>query len=70
MSDKTWQEERTEIAVWLSGYLAMVQNWIDRILGDNNHNVDKNKMISILDDWIRYLQEEREKIMKMKNIPS
>ena len=33
-------------------------------------DVDKNKIISILDGWIEYIETEREKIIKMKNIPS
>ena len=70
MSNKSWQEERSEIAVWLSGYLAMIQNWVTRILNNDDHDVDKNKILSILDGWIAHIQVEKEKIMKMKNTPA
>ena len=65
---KTWQEERKEIAVWLSGYLAMVKKWVDKILDNEDHEVSKNRIIAELDRWIEYLQEERHKIMMMKNV--
>ena len=64
-----WEEERKEIAVWLSGYLGMVKKWVDRILDNEDHEVDKNKIINTLSDWIDYLSEEREKIMMLKNRP-
>ena len=67
---KSWQEERKEISVWLSGYLAMVKQWVDKVLNSDEHDVNKNKIIDVLSEWIRYLTEEREKIMKMTNIPS
>ena len=68
--NKTWLEERKEIAVWLSGYLAMVKKWVDKILDNEDHDVSKNHIIATLDNWIEYLQEERQKIMMMKNNPS
>jgi len=68
--NKSWQEERKEISVWLSGYLAMVKQWVDKVLNSDEHDVNKNKIIDVLSEWIRYLTEEREKIMKMTNIPS
>ena len=67
---KSWQEERKEISVWLSGYLAMVKQWVDKVLNSDEHDVNKNKVVDVMSDWIRYLTEEREKIMKMTNIPS
>jgi len=67
--NKSWQEERKEISVWLSGYLAMVKQWVDKVLNSDEHDVNKNKIIDVLSEWIRYLTEEREKIMKMTNIP-
>ena len=67
---KSWQEERKEISVWLSGYLAMVKQWVDKVLNSDEHDVNKNKIIDVLSEWIRYLTEERDKIMKMTNIPS
>jgi hypothetical protein len=65
----SWQNERKEIAVWLSGYLGMVKKWVDRILDNEDHDVNKNKILKTLDEWIKYLQEERHKIMMMKDIP-
>ena len=65
----SWQEERKEIAVWLSGYLGMVKKWVDRILDNENHDVDKNKILKTLDEWIKYLKDERQKIMMMKDKP-
>ena len=66
----TWDEERKEIAVWLSGYLAMVKTWVDKILDNEDHDVDKNKIIKTLDEWIKYLKDERHKIMMMKDKPA
>ena len=68
--NKSWQEERKEIAIWLSGYLGMVKKWVDRILDNEDHEVDKNKIINTLSDWIDYLSEERQKIMLLKNRPT
>ena len=65
----SWQEQRQEIAVWLSGYLGMVKKWVDRILDNEYHDVDKNKILKTIDDWIKYLQDERQKIMMMKDKP-
>ena len=65
----SWQEERKEIAVWLSGYLGMVKKWVDKILDNEDHDVDKNKILKTLDEWINYLQDERHKSMMMKNSP-
>ena len=63
-----WTDERKEIATWLSGYLGMVKTWVDRILDNENHEVDKNKIIGLIDEWIAWLQETRLKIIKMKDI--
>ncbi|HJM47732.1 MAG TPA: hypothetical protein QGH56_07920 [Candidatus Marinimicrobia bacterium] len=68
--NKNWQDERKEIAVWLSGYLSMVKAWVDKILDNDDQDVDKNKIIDTLSAWIDYLSEEREKIMMMKNRPT
>ena len=67
--NKSWQEERKEIAVWLSGDLGMVNNWVDKILDNEDLEVDKNKILSSLSDWIDYLSEERQKIMMLKDRP-
>ena len=40
-----WSNERKEIATWLSGYLAMVKKWVDKILDNDDVEVDKNKII-------------------------
>ena len=45
---KSWQEERKEIAVWLSGYLGMVNNWVDKVLDNEDLEVDKNKILATL----------------------
>ena len=65
--NKSWQEERKEIAVWLSGYLGMVNNWVDKILIEED--IDKNKILDTLSDWISYLTDERQKIMMLKDKP-
>ena len=64
-----WQEQRQEIAVWLSGYLGMVKKWVDRILDNEDVDIDKNKILKTIDEWIKYLQDERHKIMMMKDKP-
>ena len=61
----SWQEGRKEIAIWLSGYLYMVKKWVDKILDNEDHDVNKNKIISTIDEWIQFLTETRDKIMFM-----
>ena len=39
-----WSEERSEIATWLSGYLSMIKKWVDKILDNEDHDVNKNKI--------------------------
>jgi len=63
-----WTDERKEIATWLSGYLGMVKTWVDRILDNENHEVDKIKIIGLIDEWIAWLEDTKLKIMKMKDI--
>ena len=63
-----WSNERTEIATWLSGYLAMVKQWVDKILDNEHYDVDKNKIIRLIDEWIQWLEETKLKIMKMKDV--
>jgi len=58
-----WSNERKEIATWLSGYLAMVKKWVDKILDNEDHEVDKNKIIKLIDEWIGWLEETKTKIM-------
>ena len=62
-----WSNERTEIATWLSGYLNMVKTWVDKILDNEHYDVDKNKIIGLIDEWIQWLEETKLKIMKMKD---
>ena len=62
-----WSTERKEIATWLSGYLAMIKKWVDRILDNEDHYVDKNKIIGQIDEWIKWLEETKIKIIKMKD---
>ena len=61
----SWQEGRKEIAIWLSGYLSMVKKWVDKILDNEDHDINKNKIISTIDEWIQFLTETRDKIMVM-----
>ena len=63
-----WSNERIEIATWLSGYLAMVKKWVDKILNNEDHDVDKIKIIKLIDEWIQWLEETKTKIMMMKDI--
>ena len=63
-----WETERKEIATWLSGYLAMIKKWVDKILDNEDHDVDKNKIIRQIDEWIKWLEETKLKIIKMKDV--
>ena len=62
-----WETERKAIATWLSGYLAMIKKWVDKILDNEDHDVDKNKIIRQIDEWISWLEETKIKIIKMKD---
>ena len=64
---KSWPDERAEIATWLSGYLSMYKKWVDRILDNDDVDVTKNKIIELLSEWIKHLEAEREKIMRMSS---
>ena len=63
-----WTNERKEIATWLSGYLAMVKKWVDKILDNEDHDVDKVKILNQINDWIKWLEETKLKIMKMRDV--
>ena len=63
-----WSNERKEIATWLSGYLAMVKKWVDKILNNEDHDVDKIKIITLIDEWVQWLEETKTKIMMMKDV--
>ncbi len=67
MNNKSWSDERVEIAVWLSGYLSMVKKWVDKILDNEDVDVDKNKILKELDNWIKWLEDTKRKIMMMKS---
>lgn len=64
---KSWPEERKEIALWLTGYLSMYKQWVDRILDDEDTEVTKNKIVDLLSEWIAKLEDEKTKIMKMSD---
>jgi hypothetical protein len=69
MNNKSiWTNERKEIATWLSGYLAMVKKWVDKILDNDDVEVDKNKILNQINEWIAWLEETKLKIMKMRDI--
>ena len=69
MSTKSvWSNERKEIATWLSGYLAIVKKWVDKILDNDDVEVDKNKIIKQLDEWIQWLEDTKKKIMMMQDV--
>jgi len=67
MGQKSWPEERSEIAIWLSGFLGTYKKWVDKILDNDDHEVTKNKIIDLLSEWIAKLEEERTKIMRMSD---
>lgn len=69
MGQRSWPEERAEIAIWLSGFLGTYKKWVDKILDNDDHEVTKNKIIDLLNDWIHKLEEERTKIMRMTDTP-
>ena len=64
---KSWPDKRAEIATWLSGYLSMYKKWVDTILDNDDVDVTKNKIIELLSEWIKHLEAEREKIMRMSS---
>jgi len=66
---KSWPEERSEIAIWLSGFLGTYKKWVDKILDNDDHDVTKNKIIELLDEWISKLEEMKIKIIKMPDTP-
>ena len=68
MGQKSWPEERKEIALWLSGYLSMFNNWVEKILDDDDTEVDKGKVVDFLSTCISQLEEEKLKIIKMENL--
>ena len=46
----------------------MVKTWVDKILDNEHYDVDKNKIIGLIDEWIAWLEETKLKIMKMKDV--
>ena len=51
--NKSWPEERAEIAIWLSGILGTYKKWVDKILDNDDHDVTKS--VNSLPDtlWLR-----------------
>ena len=52
------------------GYLVilpMIKKWVDKILDNEDHDVDKIKIITQIDEWISWLEETKIKIIKMKD---
>jgi hypothetical protein len=45
----------------------MVKKWVDKILDNEDVDVDKNKILKELDNWIKWLEETKHKIMMMKS---
>ena len=68
MPNNNWESQRAEIAAWLSGWAGMIKKWVDKIL-DSDHDVDKNKIINTLTEWIKYLEDTKLKIIKMNSTP-
>lgn len=64
---KSWPEERSEIAIWLTGYLSMYKKWVDKILDDDDSEVTKTKILTLLTDWIKQLEEMKINIIKMSD---
>ncbi len=69
MAKRSWPEERGDIAVWLSGFLGIYKKWVDKILDNDDVEVNKNKIIELLDEWIGKLEEIKLKIIKMPDTP-
>jgi hypothetical protein len=64
---KSWPEERSEIAIWLTGYLSMYKKWVDKILDDDDSEVTKTKILTLLTYWIKQLEEMKINIIKMSD---
>ena len=69
MMKKSWPEERSEIAIWLSGFLGIYKKWVDKILDNDDHDVTKIKIIELLEEWIKKLEEMKLQIIKMPDTP-
>ena len=54
------------MAIRLSKYGQ--KTWVDKILDNEHYEVDKNKIIGLIDEWILWLEETKTKIMKMKDV--
>ena len=39
----------------------MVKKWVDKILDNEDVDVDKNKILKELDNWIKWLEDTKEK---------
>ena len=45
----------------------MIKKWVDKILDNEDPDVDKMKIITQIDEWIKWLEETKIKIIKMKD---
>ena len=66
---KSWPEERSEIAIWLSCFLGIYKKWVDKILDNDDHDVTKIKIIELLEEWIKKLEEMKLQIIRMPDTP-
>ena len=41
---------------------------IDKILDNEDVDVNKNKIINLLDEWIQWLEDTKKKIMMMQDV--
>ena len=46
----------------------MIKKWVDKILDNEDHDVNKNKIINLLDEWIQWLEDTKKKIMMMQDV--
>ena len=56
MGQKSWPEERKEISLWLSGYLSMFNNWVEKILDDDE--VSPDEIDSLKGGYVESAQSE------------
>ena len=45
----------------------MYKKWVDKILDDDDSEVTKTKILTLLSDWIKQLEEMRVNIIKMSD---
>ena len=37
----------------------MIKTWVDKILDNEHYEVDKNKIIGLINEWIQWLEETK-----------